>query len=37
MVFQVIWSLTALRQLREVKDYIAAGNPTAADEVEVRE
>jgi plasmid stabilization system protein ParE len=33
MVFQVIWSRTALRQLREVKDYIAADNPTAADRV----
>jgi plasmid stabilization system protein ParE len=31
MVFQVIWSRTALRQLREIKDYIAADNPTAAD------
>lgn len=33
MVFQVVWSRTALRQLREVKDYIAADNPAAADKV----
>ena len=33
MVPQVIWSRTALRQLREIKDYIAADNPTAADKV----
>ena len=33
MVFQVVWSRTALRELREIKNYIAADNPTAADNV----
>ena len=33
MVFQVIWSRTALRQLCEIKDYIAADNPTAANKI----
>lgn len=33
MVFKVIWSRTALRELREIKSYIAADNPTAANKV----
>lgn len=33
MVFQVVWSRTALRELREIKTFIAADNPTAAKKV----
>ena len=36
MVFKVVWSRSALRELREIKDYIAADNPNAAKNV-VRE
>ena len=36
MVFQIIWARSALRELREIKDYIAKDNPAAAEKV-VRE
>src|SRR5712691_8006992 len=36
MVFRVVWSRSALRELREIKNYIAANNPTAAKKI-VRE
>jgi len=33
MVYQVVWSRTALRELCEIKNYIAADNPTPAEKV----
>ena len=33
MVFKVVWSRTAQRELREIKNYIASDNPNAADKV----
>ena len=33
MVFQIVWSRTALRELRAIGEYIAAENPTAAEGV----
>ena len=33
MEFQIVWSRSALRELREIRDYIAADNPTAANEL----
>lgn len=33
MVFQVVWSRTALQELRAIRDYIAANNPKAAEGV----
>lgn len=33
MVFQIVWSRTALRELRVIAKYIAAENPTAAEGV----